>query len=84
MLGQQQQIADGADQVPSDGFITVGSASAPRPQTPGTGATATPTNPMGSPFTQLPVAGAKTPNPPTPTSPSPSTVQPGLLTDPEP
>jgi len=84
MLNQQQQIAEGGDQVPSNGFITVGSAPAPRPQTPATGATATPTKPMGSPFTQVPVAGRPGPNPPPPPAPTPTTVQPGILTDTEP
>jgi len=62
MLGQQQLIPDGDDQIASDGFITVGSAPTPR-QTPAAGAAgAAPTGgPMGSPLPQVPVAGARTP-----------------------
>jgi hypothetical protein len=58
MPGQQQ---GGDDQIASEGFITVGSAPAPR-QTPAAGAAGAATSgPMGSPFPQAPVAGARTP-----------------------
>jgi len=69
MLGQQQLMPNGDDQVVSDGFITVGSAPTPR-QTPAAGAAATGGpmggRPMGSPFPQVPGAGAgaRTPNQP--------------------
>ena len=94
MLGQQQLMPNGDDQVVSDGFITVGSAPTPR-QTPAAGAAATGGpmgGPMGSPFPQVPGVAAKTPNQPatTPTGvqlpiatpnggPRPTSLPPGFV-----
>jgi hypothetical protein len=64
MLGQQPLTADGDGQIASEGFITVGSAPAPR-QTPAAGgARGAAGGPAGNPFPQMPVGGARTPNQP--------------------
>jgi hypothetical protein len=78
LLGQQPPIPDGDDQIVSDGFITVGSAPAPR-QTPATGApgAAATGAPAGSPFPRVPGAGPRTPPPPG--VPRPANLPPGVL-----
>ena len=62
MLGPQQLMPDGDDQIMSEGFITVGSAPAPR-QTPAAGAAgaAATGGPTASPFPRVPVAGTRAP-----------------------
>jgi len=82
MLGPQQLMPDGDDQIASEGFITVGSAPAPRQQTPAAGAGTTP-GPMGSPFsTGFPTPPMRPPGIGAPSSgvpPRPPTIQPGVL-----
>ena len=82
MLGQQQLMPDGDDQIMSEGFITVGSAPAPR-QVPAAGAAgaAATGGPTGSPFPRVPVAGTRTPAQPPPGIP-PSMLTPGGLPPP--
>jgi hypothetical protein len=78
MLEQQQAMPDDDGQIASDGFITVGSAPAPRQQTPAAG-TSTGPGPMG--LTYPPGFPMPPGNMPPPGSPprSPSTVQPGVM-----
>jgi hypothetical protein len=73
VLEQQQVMPDDGGQITSDGFITVGSAPAPR-QPPPAG-----TGPMGSAFPPgFPMPPGNRPPPGSP-PPSPSTVQPGVM-----
>jgi hypothetical protein len=79
MLGPEQLMPDGDDQIVSEGFITVGSAPAPR-QTPAAGAAgASATDgPTGSPFPRVPVAGMRPPAPQRPGFPQPAATPNGL------
>jgi hypothetical protein len=67
MPGLPEEVPDGDGQVASEGFITVGSAPAPR-QTPAAGAAGAANDPAGSSFPPPPFAGAR-----------PSNQQPGTL-----
>ncbi len=80
-LGQPQLMPDDRDPIASGGFLTVGNAPAPRQPTPATGAAVPPIPPMGSPFSQVPVAGMRLPNGPANVPPPqrPTTIQPGII-----
>jgi hypothetical protein len=76
MLGQQQSMPDGDDQITSDGFITVGNGPAPRqPAAAGAAGAAATGGPTGSSFPRVPVAGTRTP-PPSPPGFPPSMATP--------